>query len=254
MKIIRLMHGIKKTGGRNNYGIITVPRKSLTKQLYRFLDTKRQAFPGVPAKILNTVSSPHHTGNINLILYPNGVLTYILSPLLSISQEHIYNLHEPNNHIDKGWSFFLNALPLGTIIHNIEMVPGNGGQLSKAAGNNSLLLKKTKNTALIKLKSGAHRIINPNCIATTGIVSNHNHFLKKLTKAGHSRLLGYRPHVRACSKNPVDHPLGGRTRGGIHPQNKNGLKVGTPTAKYKNKKLEVISSRKYRLKRKYKKL
>jgi large subunit ribosomal protein L2 len=202
-KINKLTFGLKKTGGRNNYGIITVPRNSLTKQLYRFLDTKRQIFPGVGAKILGTFSSTNRSGYISLLLYPNGVLSYVLSPQMISSQEHIYNLHEPSVRSDKGWSSFLHSLPLGTIIYNIELIPGNGGQLSKAAGNNSLLLKKKKNNVLIKLKSGAQRFVNNNCIAVSGIVSNQNHFLKNLKKAGTSRLLGFRPHVRACSKNPV---------------------------------------------------
>jgi large subunit ribosomal protein L2 len=166
-----------------------------------------------------------------------------LAAQYSINQTKTYNLQEPPLQQEKGWSNFLRFLPLGSIIHNIELVPGRGGQLSRAAGSRAVILSKYKDATLIKLKSGAQRYIHSNCVAVCGIVSNPNHFLRTLKKAGTSRLLSHRPHVRACSKNPVDHPLGGRTRGGT-PQNKNGLLTGIRTSTRKKRHhLEKITAK-----------
>jgi len=233
MKITRpiLSFGKKQTGGRNTQGLITVARSSLVKQRYRFIETKRAIFPGIGATILTVQADPNRSAHIAIILYPNAVVAYILHAQLASDQIKIYNLQEPPLLHEKGWSNFLRFLPLGSVIHNIELVPGRGGKLVRAAGTSAIILKKHKDTTLIKLKSGAQRYFHSNCVATHGTLSNQQHFLTERKKAGTTRLLGFRPHVRACSMNPVDHPLGGRTRGGAQPQNKNGLKNFTATAK-----------------------
>jgi large subunit ribosomal protein L2 len=249
IKLTKLHFGYKANGGRNNYGKLTIAQNALTKKNYRFIDTKRIIYPGIGATILRSQPDPNRCGLITALLYPNAVVTYVLGAQLASNQTKIYNLYEPSFQYEKGWSNFLRFFPLGAIIHNIEIIPGQGGQLMRSAGNSAVVLKKSTKNILIKLKSGAQRLFHPNCIAVNGIVSNPNHFLRNLKKAGTSRLLGKRPHVRACSKNPVDHPLGGRTRGGMQPQNKNGLQTRTPTGKIrKHHHLEVFSARKKRLK------
>ena len=225
-------------------------KSHLTKKLYRFIDTKRTAYPGTVALVLNYDSDQR----ITLMLFPNGTITQILcfeQPNDFTKDRNLrktYNLHTHPNPQAKGWSNYINLFPNGTTIHNISLYPGEGGQLAKAPGTRGVILKKQKTHSLVKLKSGATRLIPAHAIAVCGVINNSNHFLKNLRKAGTSRMLGIRPHTRAASKNPVDHPLGGRTRGGAAPQNKNGLKNGSPTAKSRKKhQLEVKSSRKAKL-------
>lgn len=226
---------------------ISKTRSLMIKRSYRFLDTKRSIYPGIGATIIETQPDPLRSANLTVVLYPNGVISYVLEAQLLPNQVTIYNLSSATQH-ERGYSNFLKNLSMGSMVHNVELVPGKGGKIARSAGARAILLKRSGAHALLRLKSGAERLININCVAVIGVVANQNHFLRNFKKAGFSRLLNYRPHTRACSKNPVDHPLGGRTRGGAQPQNKNGLKSHTPTAKRRNHKLEVLSARKYKFK------
>jgi large subunit ribosomal protein L2 len=217
------------------------------KKIYRFLDNKRSTFPGQSGLIIGKNYNPNNTSISLTLLYASGSMTYINSPILSQNQDTIYNLKVAEKFADRGWSNFLYTFPRGTVVYNVELVPGMGGQLSRSAGNCSIVLKTSEQGTVIKLKSGCKYKLQSTCIAARGIVSNQDHFLRDLRKAGTARRLGIRPHTRACSKNPVDHPLGGRTRGGAQPQNKNGLKNHISTSRKKYNKRELISARKTRL-------
>lgn len=249
-----LEFGMKERGGRSR-GRITTPRRgALVKRVYRFLDTKRTMFSEKGFKIMKKYCyDPNRSGHISLIMSPDGVLNFILAANYSNSQNKIYNLMKPPGFHDKGWSEYLENIPSGTIIYNIEMVPGKGGRLVRTAGNSAVLLRKEDRFgeyAVVKLRSGEHRLINKWCIATVGTVSNHEHFLGDKTKAGKTRLLGFRPRVRPSVMNPVDHPMGGRTKGGCTPCNRKGfLSVGASTVGKRKNKFIFLSSRKVRLKK-----
>ena len=232
--------------GKKGLARVSATRSIMVKQSYRFLDTKRSVYPGIGATILQTQPDPIRSANVTVILYPNGVITYILEGQLLPDQNKLYNLKLALQH-ERGYSNFLKFLPIGSVVHNVELVPGNGGKIAKSAGSKALLLKKSGAHTLLRMKSGAERLVRSNCMAVTGLVGNQNHFLRNLNRAGFARLLGRRPHTRACSKNPVDHPLGGRTRGGAQPQNINGKLSGTPTAKQRFHDLEILSARRHKL-------
>jgi len=187
-------------------------------------------------------------------MMPNGILTYILAAEMPSDQTNVFNLKQASQPADCAWSNYLRLLPLGSIIYNCELRPNQGGQIARSAGNFALILakKKTKNKPkiILKLKSGEHRAVSQNCIASIGIVSNHIHFLKNYKTAGAIRRHGIRPRVRPSAMNPVDHPMAGRTRGGCAPQSKQGrLSVGPKTAKKKSHSLIILSARKSRLKK-----
>lgn len=232
--------------GKKGLARVSTTRSIMVKQSYRFLDTKRSVYPGIGATILQTQPDPTRSANVTVILYPNGVITYILEGQLLPDQNKLYNLKLASQH-ERGYSNFLKLLPIGSVVHNVELVPGKGGKIAKSAGSKALLLKRSGAHILLRLKSGAERLVGSNCMAVTGLVGNQNHFLRNLNRAGFARLLGRRPHTRACSKNPVDHPLGGRTRGGAQPQNINGKLSGTPTAKRRFHDLEILSARRHKL-------
>jgi len=249
-----LSFGLHKKGGRNN-GTISVPRRgAIVKRLYRFIDTHRVILPGIPGFLfIRSLYDPNRSAKIALILYPNGILAYILSANYTAEQETVLNLNAPVKRKDKGWSNYLKLLPSGTIIFNLELIPGLGGKYSRAAGNSVLLLRndpKFKNHVLIKLKSGEHRLISNNSIASVGIVSNHQHFLRNYKKAGVIRRFGIRPRVRPFAMNPVDHPMAGRTKGGCQEQNRNGkLTLGISTRHNKNINLILLTRRQTKIKR-----
>lgn len=223
-KIIRikvLSFGIKEKGGRNRGKISTPRRGSLVKRLYRFIDTKRTMFSENGFKIINKyLYDPNRTGYISVIAHPDGVISFILAAQYYKEQKKVYNLMKPPSIHDRGWSETINNIPKGKIIFNVELVPGMGGKVVKTAGNSAVLLRKEARfgeKSVIKLKSGEHRLINKSCIACVGVVSNFVNFLKNLKKAGCKRLKGFRPRVRPSVMNPVDHPMGGRTKGGCAP-------------------------------------
>ena len=219
--------------------------KNIDNRHYRFVDMFRVELRGAPGQILGDTPDPIRTAFLTLLLYKKGGFCYILGPVRNKTQKFIYNLKEFEI-AEKGNSSHLSDISRGALIHNIECVPGNGGKFIRSAGANAVLLK-TRNSSdnvLVKLKSGTLRYFHKNSIASNGRIGNENFFLRKLKKAGDSRHLGIRPKPRAAAMNPVDHPLGGRTRGGMHPQNKNGLKIGSPTRKKRHHNLVVFTGRK----------
>lgn len=243
-KLAHLSFGLRQKGGRITHGPITSPRRgALVKQLYRFLDTKRKTSLNMNGGIIiqHYLYDPNRTGFISLISTTNAIITYILAADYPQDQEKVYNLQEAPIKKEKGWSNFLKKISLGTILYNIEFFPGNGGQIARAAGNFALLLKKEKKKkrVVLKLKSGELRLISQKCTAVCGITSNQKHFLRNYKKAGVIRHFGIRPRVRPSSMNPVDHPMGGRTRGGCAPQNKNG-KLNKKNKKKNNFKIAYL--------------
>ncbi len=206
------------TGGRNNYGRITTRfRGGGHKQRYRVIDWRRNKI-GVPAKVATIEYDPNRTARIALLNYADGEKRYILAPDgLFVGQEVVSSR---NADIKPGNSLPLNAIPVGTAIHNIELRKGKGAQLVRSAGVSAQLMAKEGAYAQVKLPSGEVRKVHVDCRATVGTVSNGDHKNIKLGKAGRSRWLGRRPHNRGVTMNPVDHPMGGgegRTSGGRHP-------------------------------------
>jgi|SRR5579885_587933 len=227
--------GINKINGRNNQGRITVyQRGGGHKRKYRKIDFKRNIL-NIKAKVINIEYDPNRTANIALIGYRNGILSYIIA-----SKDMIKNLEIESSiqaPIKVGNTLILKNILVGTVIHNVELVPGKGGQLIRAAGTYGVLIHKRKDgNALIRLSSGEIRLVSLYCRATIGIVSNIENNLVNYGKAGRSRWLGRRPVVRGVAMNPVDHPHGGRTKGGMPSVTPWGLPTkGYRTVKKKNK-------------------
>ena len=213
-----LTEGLTKKGGRNNKGRITARRQGGGhKRSYRIIDFKRRKFD-VPATVLNLQYDPNRTAFIALIEYADGEKAYILAPQrLGTGDKVIAGLSAD---VKPGNAMPLRAMPIGTIIHNVEMKPGKGGQIARSAGSYAQLVGRDGGYAQVRLKSGELRMIHQECMATVGAVSNPDHMNINLGKAGRKRWLGVRPSVRGVAMNPVDHPHGGgegRTSGGRHP-------------------------------------
>ena len=211
-----LLVRIKKTGGRNNQGRITTRfRGGGHKRLYRIIDFKRDK-DGIPAKVLSIEYDPNRTAWIALLQYADGEKRYIIAPDgISVGDEVISGSGVP---LKIGNALPLAEIPEGIEIHNIELVPGKGGQLVRSAGNAAIILSKEGNYAHIQLPSGEIRLINLKCKATIGRVSNPDNELVVIGKAGRKRWMGRKPHVRGTAMNPCDHPHGGgegRTKGKI---------------------------------------
>lgn len=218
-----LLEPKKRSGGRNNEGKMTMRYLGGGhKQKYRLVDFKRDK-EGMPAKVKTIEYDPNRTARIALISYQDGEKRYIIAPHgLKVGQEvNSGNGVSP----DVGNSMYLNEIPFGTIIHNIELRPGQGGKMARSAGSYAQLVSREGKFAIIKLPSGETRMILQTCKATVGMVSNPDHSLETSGKAGRSRWLGRRPRVRGVVMNPVDHPMGGgegRSSGG-HPRSRKGL-------------------------------
>ena len=197
----------KKHAGRNNYGRITVRhRGGGNRQKYRVIDFKRRKFD-VPAEVKTLEYDPNRSAHIALIQYEDGVKSYILAPAnLKVGDTVIAG---PNADIKPGNALPLSAVPTGTVIHNVELYPGRGGQMVRSAGTSAQLMAKEGKLALLRLPSGELRNVPINCMATIGVVSNTDHEYVKLGKAGRVRHLGFRPTVRGSVMNPCDHPHGG---------------------------------------------
>ncbi|MBK6465116.1 MAG: 50S ribosomal protein L2 [Myxococcales bacterium] len=214
----KLLEHQTSSGGRNAHGRITSRfRGGGHKQRYRILDWKRDKI-GVPAKVASIEYDPNRTARIALLHYADGEKSYILAP--DGLKEGDSVVSSRNADIKPGNSMPLRFIPLGTTIHNIEMRKGKGGQLVRSAGAACVLMAKDGLYAQIRLPSGEIRLINQDCRATIGQVSNADHANISLGKAGRSRWLGRRPHNRGVTMNPVDHPMGGgegRTSGGRQP-------------------------------------
>ena len=213
-----LTEGLTKTGGRNNAGRITMRRQGGGhKRSYRIIDFKRNRMD-VPATVVNLQYDPNRTAFIALLKYKDGEKSYILAPQRLAKGDTV--IASAKADIKPGNAMPIRAIPVGTIIHNIEMKPGKGGQIARSAGAYAQLIGRDSGYAQIRLKSGEVRLIHQQCMATIGAVSNPDHMNINLGKAGRKRWLGKRPQVRGVAMNPVDHPHGGgegRTSGGRHP-------------------------------------
>jgi large subunit ribosomal protein L2 len=210
--------GKSSSGGRNNHGRTTVRfRGGGHKQSYRIVDFKRRKFD-VAATVERLEYDPNRTAWIALLKYADGELAYILAPQRLRAGDTVVASLKAD--IKPGNAMPMAAIPVGTIIHNIEMKAGAGGKLARAAGTYAQLVGKDAGYAQIKLSSGELRVIRAECIATVGAVSNPDNSNVQIGKAGRQRWLGRRPHNRGVAMNPIDHPHGGgegRTSGGRHP-------------------------------------
>jgi len=229
----------KRSGGRNDTGKMTIENiGGGHKKRYRIIDFKRNKF-GIAAKVATIEYDPNRTANIALLHYVDGEKRYMLAPDgLKVGTEVISSKEAS---INVGNTLPLSELPLGTIIHNIELKPGQGGIMVRSAGSYAQLMAKDGKYAVIKLASGEIRKILMTCLATIGSVSNPQHQLQVSGKAGRSRWKGRRPNVRATIKNPVDHPMGGgegKHSGGL-PRNKNGV----PAKGYKTRNKKKASDK-----------
>ena len=214
----KLTEGQNQTGGRNNFGRITLRfRGGGHKQAYRLIDFKRRKFDA-PATVERIEYDPNRTSFIALINYADGEQAYILAPQkLKVGDTVVAG---EKTDVQIGNAMQLRNIPVGTFVHNVEMKPGKGGQMSRSAGTYAQLVGRDGGYAQLKLSSGEMRIVPSECMATIGAVSNPDHMNQSLGKAGRKRWKGKRPHNRGVVMNPVDHPLGGgegRTSGGRHP-------------------------------------
>ncbi|GAA5264840.1 large subunit ribosomal protein L2 [Acidiphilium sp. MT5] len=227
-----LTEGKHSTGGRNNHGRTTSYfRGGGHKRTYRIVDFKRRKH-GVAAVVERLEYDPNRSAFLALLKYADGELAYILAPQrLKVGDEVVSGVKVD---IKPGNAMPLAAIPVGTIIHNIELKAGAGGKMARSAGTFAQLVGKDQGYAQVKLMSGELRLIRGECMASIGAVSNPDHSNQQLGKAGRNRWLGRRPHNRGVSMNPVDHPLGGgegRTSGGRHPV----TPWGKPTKGYKTR-------------------
>lgn len=229
----RLLRVIKKSGGRNTLGRITVRhRGGGHKRKYRLIDFKRDK-TSIPARVAAIEYDPNRSARIALLYYADGEKRYILAPLNLRVNDIIES--GPKADIKPGNALPLQNIPLGTYIHNIELRAGKGGQIVRSAGTYAQLMAKEDRYALIKLPSGEVRMVLLNCQATIGQLGNVQHENISLGKAGRKRWLGKRPKVRGVAMNPVDHPMGGgegRSSGGRHPCSP----WGVPTKGFKTRK------------------
>lgn len=224
----------KKTqsGGRNNNGRITVRhRGGGHKQRYRLIDWRRNK-DGVAAEVVRLEYDPNRTANIALLKYADGVMAYILAPKdIKAGDSVVSGSDAP---IKQGNCLPLRNIPVGSLLHCIEMQPGKGGQIARSAGASAQLVAREGAYATLRLRSGEMRKVHSDCRAVIGEVGNSEHALRKLGKAGAARWRGRRPTVRGVAMNPVDHPHGGgegRTSGGRHPVSP----WGVPTKGYKTR-------------------
>jgi len=222
-----------KTGGRNNNGRITTRhRGGGHKQRYRVIDFKRDK-DNIPGRVERIEYDPNRTAHIALVLYADGERRYILAPKgLEVGMPVMSGPEAP---IKPGSAMALRDMPVGTLVHCIEMRPGKGGQLARSAGASAQLVAREGDYATLRLRSGEMRKVHADCRATIGEVGNAEHNLRSLGKAGAKRWRGVRPTVRGVAMNPVDHPHGGgegRTSGGRHPVSPWGM----PTKGHKTRK------------------
>jgi len=235
-----LTEGLNKKSGRNHFGRITSRRRGGGhKRLYRLIDFKRDK-TGVPAKVAHVEYDPNRSARIVLLHYADGEKRYILAPLGLSVGDNILSGEAAD--IKPGNALVLSRIPVGTVIHNVELHPGRGGQFCRAAGAYAQLVAKEGTYALLRLPSGEVRKVLSHCMATIGQVGNIHHENITLGKAGRNRWLGRRPEVRGVAMNPVDHPLGGgegRSSGGRHPCSPWGM----PSKGYKTRKPKKSSSK-----------
>jgi len=235
-----LTEGLNKKSGRNNQGRITMRRRGAgNKRRYRLIDFRRDKFD-IPAKVASIEYDPNRSARIALLHYADGEKRYILAPVGVNVGDTV--LAGETADIKPGNALPMIKMPVGTLLHNIEMSPGRGGQICRAAGTYAQLVAKEGKYALLRLPSGEVRNILASCVATVGQVGNVDHDKVTIGKAGRNRWLGKRPKVRGVAMNPVDHPLGGgegKSSGGRHPVSPWGM----PTKGYKTRNRKKASSR-----------
>jgi large subunit ribosomal protein L2 len=227
-----LLEPLKKSGGRNNTGEVTSWwRGGGHKRQYRVIDFKRDKLE-IPGKVSTVEYDPNRSARIALVTYADGEKRYILHPVgVKVGDTIVSGV---NVDILPGNSLPLKNIPLGTMIHNVELKPGKGGQIARSAGSSVQLVAKEGEYASVKMPSGEIRLISIECFATVGQVGNIDHENVSVGKAGRNRWKGKKPHVRGVAMNPVDHPLGGgegKTSGGRHPV----TPWGVPTKGYKTR-------------------
>lgn len=235
-----LTKGHPDKAGRGAGGRISVRRRGDGhKRRYRIIDFKRDKF-GIAGTVREIEYDPNRSANIALIFYADGEKRYILCPKgLSVGTQILSGQGAP---IEVGNALSLDEIPVGRVVHNVEMEPGRGAQLVRTAGASALIMAKEGKFVTLKLPSGEMRMINKRCLATIGEIGNEDHMNVNLGKAGRNRWLGNRPKVRGVVMNPVDHPHGGgegRTSGGRHPVSP----WGQPTRGYKTRKKRKNSSK-----------
>ncbi|SKA76042.1 50S ribosomal protein L2 [Desulfobaculum bizertense] len=235
-----LVEGLTKKSGRNHFGRITSRRRGGGhKRLYRIIDFKRDK-RGIAAKVATVEYDPNRSARIALLHYADGEKRYILAPVgIEVNQTVMAG---DTADIKPGNALALAKIPVGTIVHNIELRPGCGGQFCRAAGTYAQLVAKEGKYALLRMPSGEVRNVLATCFATVGQVGNIQHENVSVGKAGRARWMGKRPEVRGVAMNPVDHPLGGgegRSSGGRHPV----TPWGKPTKGYKTRNKKKPSSR-----------
>jgi large subunit ribosomal protein L2 len=211
-KIKHLTTRLTTISGRSKGKIVVRHRGGFNKRIYRFVDYKRLVPIDCSAVIIRTSYSPKPKNHVSLICFSLGIFSNIIYPNKIEVGTTIQNY--VNNPINPGDSGPLRNIPSGSLIHNISLRPFGNGVMTRASGCSSVLVRTDKNTSLVKLKSGELRLFNVSATGTIGSIGDDTHFLKELGKAGNARHLGLRPIVRAYAMNPVDHPMGGRTKGG----------------------------------------
>ena len=235
-----LVEGLKKSGGRNSNGRKTSRhRGGGAKRLYRRVDFKRRK-DAIPAKVAAIEYDPNRTAYIALLHYLDGEKAYILAP--ARLQVGAMVMSGPGAEISTGNCLPLANMPVGTVVHNVELQPGRGGQLGRSAGTGIQLMAKDQGMATLRLPSGEMRLVRAECRATVGTIGNADHQNVKIGKAGRKRHMGVRPQTRGVAMNPVDHPHGGgegSTTAGRHPV----TPWGVPTLGYRTRKRNKSSSR-----------
>jgi large subunit ribosomal protein L2 len=246
-----LTKGKISSGGRNANGRITVRfRGGGHKKALRTVDFKRRKFDQ-PARVERIEYDPNRTGFIALIKYPDGELSYILAPQRLAEGDTIVS----GEHVDvkPGNAMPVGNMPVGTIVHNVELKIGKGGQLARSAGTYTQIVGRDGEYVILRLNSGEQRLVHGRCLATVGAVSNPDNMNVSIGKAGRTRWMGWRPHNRGVSMNPVDHPHGGgegRTSGGRHPVTPWGFPTkGKKTRNNKRTNTFIIASRHARKKK-----
>jgi large subunit ribosomal protein L2 len=236
----RLTEGLKKSGGRNSNGRKTSRhRGGGAKRLYRVIDFKRRK-DGIPARVAQIEYDPNRSAYIALLHYVDGEKRYILAPARLRVGAMVQS--GPDAEIRVGNCLPLASMPAGTVVHNVELTPGRGGQLGRSAGTSIQLLAKDGDRATLRLPSGEMRLVRAECRATVGVIGNADHQNVKIGKAGRKRHMGVRPQTRGTAMNPVDHPHGGgegSTTAGRHPV----TPWGVPTLGYRTRKKGKQSDR-----------
>jgi large subunit ribosomal protein L2 len=229
-----LLEPVKKTGGRNNKGHLTSRhRGGGHKRMYRRIDFKRDKF-GIPARVAEVEYDPNRTARIALVVYADGEKRYILHPQGLAQGDTVVS--GPGSDVRTGNALPLGEIPLGTMVHNIELKIGKGGAMARSAGQGAQVVAREGDYVTLRLKSTEMRLVHARCLATIGEVGNADHELLSVGKAGKTRWKGVRPTVRGVAMNPVDHPLGGgegKTSGGRPPVTPWGKPEGTKTRKRK---------------------